>query len=432
MNRMVAILAALTLGTFPADAVTAATQDWYAQRTQGYEARYVYLHSEQQEPVVKFVAVLCSSEPLLDYSTPQRLPGTNLLRLNLTALRWREADWIKVFGHPANPLTLNANQLIVPAGLFVDRMTDQTRSDAYFRFLFGGQNIPKTLDIFLAAAGGINRKAQRGLEQLHVEAESHVNVARSASRLVEYLDGQHAYGFVTYDVRAVVPGADPLEQLDRNFKVDASEVFVLAPKVSTTGLRGVFPVTALANGQGQLQTEAPPDIVVDSTGVGGLMTIRNVSSCISCHSAGPQPLTLNALRDRLARGVELLTYDQRRQVEIETKHLATMDAALERWRVEYTAALAAVNGLAPAANAAAFAAAVNTYRADVTAKTAAEELFCTVAELRLSLGYASAHKLYMSNRLAGLAHDLALPRSAWEAEYLRAVELLKIWRRKNQ
>lgn len=428
--RMVGLIAACLVGTFPAEVADAARADWYAQAAQGYDCRYL-LATPEQMPVAKFVAVLASREPLLDHSTPAVL-GHGLVRLNLTALRWSAADWAKVMGSPANPYTLNTDQLIVPAGFFVDRLSDQTRSDAYFRLYFGGNNIPTTLDIFLSVAGGINRKAQRGLEQLHVEAESHVNVARTASRLIEYLDGQHAYGFVTYDVRQVQPGADPLEQLDRNFAVDASEVFVLAPKVSTSGVRGVFPVTALANGKGQLQVEAPPDIVVDHTHVGGLVTIRNASSCIACHTEGPQPLNTNALRDRLTKGVELLTYDKRRQVEIELKHLASMDAALERWRVEYTAALSVVNGLTPAANAAAFAAVVNAYHADVTVRAAAAELFCTPAELRLSLGYASAHKLYLSNRLAGLAHDIALPRSSWEHEYLRANELLQIWRRAKQ
>lgn len=423
---MVSLIAVLALGAYPQSTVDAAYADYYAQRAAGHECRYLHA-TDDQIATAKFVAVLASREPLLDYTVPVPIGG-GLLRLNLTALRWTPADWSKVCGAPANPYTVNHDTLIVHAGFFVDRISDQTRSDAYFRFLFGGDKIPKTLNEFLLASGGIDRKKQRGLEQLHVEGHSGVNVASNAARLVELLDGIGAYGFVTYDVRAVQPGADPLEQLDRNFKVDASEVFVLAPKVSTTGIRGVFPVTALANGQGQLQTEAPPDIVVDSTGVGGLMTIRNAMSCVSCHSSGPQPLNTNALRDRLARGVELLTYDERRKVEIETKHLATMDAALDRWRIEYAAALMAVNGLTPAANAAAFVAVINEYRFDVTVATAAADLFCTPAELRLSLGWSSANGILIDNRIAGLAHDIPVPRSAFEARYLQLADLLCRWR----
>lgn len=426
---MVAAIAALVLTAFPDATVSAAYQDFYAMRAQGQECRYLYADA-QQEPVAKFVAVLASREPLIDFCIPVRV-SDKLLRLNLTALRWSTADWSKVAGCPSNPYTANVDQLIVPAGFFIDRVTDQTRSDAYFRLLFGGDKIPKTLTEFLSAAGGIDRKKQRGLEQLHVEANSGVNVTPNAARLVEFVDGLHAFAFETYDTKAPGPGADPLEQLDRNFKFDGIECFVLVPKVSTTGVRGFFPVTALANAKEEIVAEAPVDLVIDKQQTGGFPSIRNPSSCIGCHAAS-QPLTLNALRDRLSRGVELLTYDKRRQVEIELKHLATMQAGLTAWDTGFAAALSVVNGLSPEQNSLAFSVTVANYRADVTVATAAADLFCTPAELRLSLGYASAHKLYMSNRLAGLAHDVPLPRSSFESEYLRANEILCTWRRANQ
>lgn len=429
MRLMVAALVALSLTAFPDATVSAAYADFYAMRAQGQECRYLWAKQEQVA-TAKFVVVLASREPLLDYTVPQVIGG-GLLRLNLTALRWSVADWSKVCGAPANPYTANVDQLIVPAGFFIDRISDGRLDDGYYRLYFGGQNIPRDSVQFLKQLG-VDSRQQRGLSFGLVEGASGVNVARNGARLIAHEDGIFSEAWITRDTKTVAPGSDPLEALDAGFKFDGSEIFALTPKVATTGTRGLFPVTALVNGAGKIVAEAPVDLVRDHTEFKGQSAIVNPGSCIQCHANGSQRTTVNALRDRLSKGIELLTYDRKRQVEIELFHLGSVDEAFDRWDKGYAAALAFVNGMTPQANAAAFQAVVSAYHADVTVATAAADLFCTPAELRLSLGYASAHRLYLSNRLAGLAHDVPLPRTSWEAEYLRANELLCICRKANQ
>lgn len=415
----------------PAD-VEAAKADYATQQLAGEECRYLDLGPSGRAalPVVQFVVVLASREPLLDHIVPETLPGTNLVRLRLNRLRWSVADWASVTGYERNPYTAYKNPLIVPAGYFVDRIADATLGDAYHRLYFGGGAIPKTADEFLRAIG-VDPGKQRGLAFGLVEGQSRVNLARDAARLIRHDDGVHSEAWTTFDVRRVQAGSDPLEALDQgDFRADGSEIFGLVPKVSTRGVRGVFPVTALADGAGKLVAEAPVDLVEDSTRFGGQAAIRNPGSCIQCHSAGPQQPTLNALRDRLLAGVELKTYGAERQIALELFHLGQVTDDLERWEHGYTAALAAVNGLTPAANAKAFGEFIDDYRADVTLERAAVELHCSAEDLSLALAYASANGVQVSVRLAGLAHERAIPRSAFEDEFFKAVEYLKVWRSK--
>lgn len=427
---MVAIaLCCLTFAVVPDATIERAYADYYQGRAAGYEYRYLTVDSEKQEAVAKFVAILASREPLLDSTVPLRVEGSpGLLRLNLTALRWSVADWGKLAGHPANPYTPHKyDTLIVPAGYFLDRICDARISDAYLRLYFGGGAIPKNRGEFLRALG-VDSGKQRGLAFGLVEGASGVNLARNGARHIVHEDGVHSEAWTTSDVKQVAQGADPLEALDGKFRFDGQEIFGLVPKVSTSGIRGLFPVTALADANGKLVNEAPVDLVEDTTRFKGQAAIVNPGSCIQCHVDGAQRTTVNALRDRLSKGVELLSYDKQRQVEIELFHLGDVTEAFDRWDRGYAAALLVVNGLTPQQNAQSLKACLDEYRADLTLAIAATELYCSPQDLRQALGWASYRKVLIDNRLAGLAHGIAMPRSSWEASYLQAAEIMRLWR----
>lgn len=428
MRMLSALLAVATVCASP-EQVEVAKADYAREYAAGEDCRYLELgpDAEAALPVVQFMVVLASREPLLDHIVPEPI-GANLVRIRLNRLRWSVPDWATVTGYQRNPYTPHRNPLIVPAAYLVDRIADATLGDAYHRLYFGDQAIPKTADDFLKAVG-VDPAKQRGLAFGLVEGSSRVNVAGDAARLIRHDDGIRAEAWTTLDVKRVTEGSDPLEGLDgQRFKADGSEIFALVPKVSTRGVRGLFPVTALADGAGKLVAEAPVDLVEDATRFGNQAAIRNPGSCIQCHSAGPQQPTLNALRDRLKAGVELKAYDKGTQVALELFHLGEVDQDLKRWEEGYAAALRAVNGLAPPANAEAFRAFIDDYRADVTLQRAAAELHVAADDLRLALGYASANKIYTSARLAGLAHERTMPRTSWESEFLRAAEMVAIWK----
>lgn len=402
-----------------------AKADRAQQLTEGWDTYYLEGVTDADLPVVQFVVVATSREPLIDHTVPERLPGTSLVRIRVNALRWSTADWCKVAGYPKNPYTHYRHPLIVRADWLVQQIADGTRSNSYLRLYFGGDKIPKTADEFYAAIG-VDPKKQRGLSYGLVEGASRINRTPDAARLLRFDDGTHSECWTTLDVIRIVAGKDPLDV--NGFKADGSEIFGLVGKVSTSGVRGLFPVTALADGNGKIVAEAPVSLVEDKTRFGNQAAVRNPGGCWQCHTAGPQRSGVNALRKMLKSGVELKVYSKQKQVELELFHLGEIDTALDRWEDGYTVALAAVNGLTPEENAKQCTDYFARYLLPVTPEIAADELGCDVEELAKALGYASANKIDLGTRLPGLAHGLPIVRDAWESEYLKVAEVLKTWR----
>lgn len=428
---MIAGLAAIVLATLPADWSAAERADYELQLAAGQQCRYLHARdgAELVEllPALQFAVCATSREAYLPAIVPQPLAGVPIVRLNLTALDWSTRDWATVCGRERNPYTLLGNPLSVPAAWFLREISDQSRSDAYLRLLFGGPTKPKTLREFWAAVG-VDPGGQRGLEFGLVEGASRVNLGRVATRLLRFDDGAHVSAWSTFDVRRPRPGADPLAALDKDFAADGSEVFALLPKVAP-GLRGVLPATVLANGAGRLVAEAPADLVEDFQRTGGVATIRNPISCWGCHVQGPQRPTENALAARLVAGVQVEA-DPEQGLAAERFHLAGVDDALDDWAEGYAAALAYVNGLTPEANAAAYVRAVEAYDADLALEDCAAELHCGAETLRLALGWASANEIDIGPRLAGLPHGFDLTRANWETDYQRAVAAVREWRQR--
>ena len=408
----------------PPELLAAAVADYQAGQAAGIEFRYVWLPTGEGTPVVQFVAVLASRATLLDECQPVPM-GNGLVRLNLSGLQWTVADWRAIFGDPANPLALSRNPIVVNGGLFVDRITDATRSDAYLRLVSGPDPAPKTQAEAFTMFGIDPAKSRAGAYGW-VEGASKVSVTPNAARLVRHDDGIGTESWITFDVRAP-NGLDPLEDLDPEPAHDASETFILRPLVSTTGLRGIMPIVFLADGKGKLVAEAPADIVIDDTRFGGIATIRTPGSCVVCHATGPKMPSLNGLADRLRAGGELIATGPRK-IEIELFHLGQVQRDLDRWKDGYAESVAAINGLTPEANGAAIAAYVLDYRAEVTLERAALELACEPQEARLALANASRLKYAIGNRLAGLAYDIPVPRSSFESRFRIFKALVHSWR----
>jgi hypothetical protein len=66
----------------------------------------------------------------------------------------------------------------------------------------------------------------------------------------------------------------------------------------------------------------------------------------------------------------------------------------------------------------------------VTLERAASELACEQSELVNALAWASVRKIDVGNRVAGLAHSIPVPRSAFKGEYLKVKRYLDDWRNK--
>ncbi len=424
MVSITALMGVVALAVTPAD-VSALRADYAASVTLGQEPRYLSLYDAEPNLVAAtmFMVTASSRGQVLDGMVPRRMPGTNLLRIDLRELGWDARDWQAVCGFKNNPTTKYENPLVVEANWFLNELSDGTQSAAYNRLVFGSKP-PKTVDELLASFG-IDRAKQLGLQYGVIPNTSGVNLARNASRLMEHSDGTYSEAWLTYDVAQVKPGADPLEGLFSSaFKFEGIEGYVLTTRLAGTE-RVTLPVVFLANAKQDLVQEAPANLVSDDTELFGDRVIRAPGSCFVCHTEGSQPVNGNALADRLRVGVELKAYEYAKQKQVEFFHLADVAPELKRWDDGFAKALLHINGLTAAENAAAIKAAIGDYRKDVTLEQAAKELACKPEELRNALALSSAAYVDIGNRLASLAHGVPMPRTSWEADFLKAQKYLE-------
>lgn len=420
-------------GAVPVSAVQAAEADYAAHLAVGEPTRYVSLHevpAEQQpayQAMVRFQVPYASKAALLEDQIPEQLPGTQLYRIRLNGVQWAEVDFATVAAKSPYTRPGNTNPLIVRGDWFIWELHDGARSDAYYRLLYGGKDIPKTRDEYLAY-WKIDPKAQAGYEFGMIEGESQVNKAGNGSRWIE-----HTYGIVnehwgTRDVLEVKAGKDPLNAPTGEFKHDAEEHFVLIPKTTTSGQRGVMAATILADGNGNIQQVAPADTLEDYTRLTDSPVIRNPGSCISCHELGSQPVTSNAIEQVIRDGTLLYAKDRQTQIDIERFHLGGIDKELGRWQADYEIACLATARLDSRTVSRLYRQVIADYAADVTLERAAGELLVEADELRKAIGYASANKIDVGVRLAELAAGRSIPRAAWEDEYHKAEAMLAVWR----
>lgn len=433
MNRMYALIAATLIGLTPGE-VQAMKADYAQHLAQGVEVRYAWMPEADADliPALMYQVAATTQQPLLDGTVPERVHGTTLWRLNLTALDWRVQDWMDVCGYENNGYTAHENPLWVPADWLLNELADcREGGNAYFKFIFKGKP-PKTEDEFLLRFG-LDRKSQGIYRYGWVEGESGVHRIKNAARLVEHLDGPNSESWATYDVKKIKGGFDPLRAvLPEKLEYDASEIFVLLPKVKSItadgeGKRGVLAITGLFDGKKAVQVEAPNDIVADVTETFGNDLIINNGSCVSCHTEGAKMPSINALRDRLTKGLELKSYDEQKRIQAELYHLGDVTKSLERWSEDFAVAIKEINGLSTLENSTAYRAALKKYQQDLDLNGVAKFLCVPPETLRLALAWSSVRYIDSGPHVSSLAHGGTLTRDTFESEYLVIKKHLADW-----
>lgn len=425
------LLSILVLMTTPYE--TAAIRDRDVQRELGRECRYITFTSQAEYdellPTVKFALAFVSREHYIPNLSPEKLPTVPVLRVHLESFGWTRQVWADCFGYKRNPYTTYDYPTTVPARFFVVHVTDQSRNDgtndSYLRLLFGHEP-PTTVEQFWKLVG-VNPKRKKSLAFGIIPGLSGVNVTEVSPRLIRYDDGEDAVAWTTFDQTVPYDETDPLSELTTTIQAEGSEIFALVPKTALN-VRGVFPITVLADGEGRLVPKAPVTLVRDHTELGGSPEIRNPGSCIACHSEGPRYPNSNALEELITSGVHVFGDDYEKTQQAEQFYFSDPDIELQYWEERYTIALRTVNGLTPEVNAAAYTAAFNNYSHHLGLEECAAELFVTPEELTTALGWAGVTDYRISPRLAGLPHGQVIPRVVWEREYLNAVSLLRKWK----
>jgi len=382
----------------------------------------------QREAIARqlaFVASSVSRQPVLDYTIPYNLPGTNLFRIDLRLLKWDRHDFAGILKqrYPYDPV--NVNPLVISAKWFVVEATDANASDTYYRLLYGGRKIPKTLDDFLNFWGVDSRQVQLRFGLI----EGNSGVSKQRIRWIENRPIVRGYAWGTRDFFEIKPGSDPLEQPAGDFKYDAGEWILGVPKVSLLHqVRCNGQVYFLENGAGKRIDKADGDLVEDATHYRGYSQIRTSGSCIQCHVEGLNPPTVNEFKSIIVQGVDVYA-DPLTQEALDRFHGGSIGKDLARNSEDYSTFVKACNGLAPKDNATEFKTVVDRYDKDVDAAQAALELGdITAVEFRLALAFASARGISIGTRLSGLERDVAIPRTSWEASYPLAFAATKLWR----
>ena len=373
-------------------------------------------HRETLEQILCFAVCSLNDEVVIEHQLPVNVFGC--WRIDTRGLGWETTLPAIIKEHYPYSSYQGELPLVVRADWFVQFAMDQeTGEDAYYRLIFGTP--PKTLNDFL---GLLQVETASPFEHGHIEDRS--GVANSGTRLIATMPTRRRQDlWITYDSAELNKATDPLENLAEKGKFDATEIIGSLPKtVASSGVIGHLQVYALSNAAGVLQTKAPAAIVTDSTGTRGV-EIRNAMSCIACHAEGLRPLKQNAFKEFVKSGAEAYA-DYKTREKIERFHLTQLDKLLTRHNEDYAAILAAVNGLTPAANAAAFSEVIKQYDKPLTLEMAVAELGCTANELTLAMGYAGA----LPARIAQLAHGGTVHRSTWETEYRTVLAALNRWR----
>lgn len=386
-------------------------------------------HRERLAATVRFLVPSLSASQHLADQLPGRVPGTQLLRLDLDGLGWQKV-WPEVASRYAKdyrPDILDAAKtppLVLSALWFCAVISDPNESgDLQYKLLYGTP--PKTQKEF-EAFWGVNPDPNFSIGFLEADSGVKADDADKVRVLAQYATAKRADYWITYDSKNASGEKDPLENLTaRPVKYDAGEIIVRFPKY-LGGEGGTAQAYFLANFAGDRQEKAPADLVEDHSRIRGV-EVKNTVSCIACHTEGLKLPTRDLYREYIVTGARIYAGNKEDAREIDRFYDSPIAKELGRANEDYATFVRLCNGLTTEANAGNFTKLVKAYDAPVTLAQAAAELYTTADDFQLALGYYS-RKHGLSARLAFLAQDNAIARRQWIANYALAQKVLAEWR----
>jgi hypothetical protein len=373
------------------------------------------------EASIRFMLASTTLEPVVERVLPQKLIGTDMLRIDLRELGWSVEDWravVKEYPYSAIdwPLVVRADWLLVEWADLQD-----SKSGAYMRLLFGGKSPPKTRDdVFKRLGVGSEQKYLFGI----IEGDSQVAV-RKGGRVIESRPIQRGFAYITRDVLRLTKERNPLENLQAvargSSQHDGEEVIVMIPKVSqTNGDRGALPIYFLANGKGELVNRAPVDLVEDHRRFRNFAEIRFPGACfVSCHSGGYNLPTRHEFRELSKDGVLPFASDRQTAADVQAFFVAELKKEIGRANDDQQTMIELVTGMPHDQFAAAYKRAVDRYDAPLDMQAAAEEFVrygWQVGEVVAGIELA-ANEGRIGVALAGIARNRPIDREAFEEEY---------------
>lgn len=384
---------------------------------------------ESTETTLRFLVPSLSASQHLADQLPQRVRGSQLLRLDLDALGWVKS-WPEVAGLYAKQYrpdldAAKAPPLVLSGQWFAAVISDPNESgDLQYKLLYG-ERVPKTLKEF-EAFWGVNGDPLQTFGFIEGRSGVKADDADKVRVLEEYPTNTRGYYWVTRDSKNASGKKDPLENLlARPVDHDASEA--IASFVKTyNGKGGTAQAYFLANAKGDRQEKAPADIVEDHTRIRGV-EIKNTISCVACHLEGLRLPTVNTYREYILSGARVSAKDKADAREIDRFLDSPIAKQIARANEDYAEFVELCNGLGPDENAKRFIGVVRAYDAPLTLADAAREFYTNPEDLELALGYYS-RKYGLSARLALLAQGVEISRNQWRENQHLVQKVLHAWR----
>lgn len=385
---------------------------------------------ESAKIAFKLAMASASPAPVLEHCVPVDVTPT-LMRFDTRLMQFQLHDWEAIAAadpyrqNPAAPFALCSG-----ADWLTLRISDaKSFPGVYYSLVFGG-TVPTDRNTALK----ILRVDQTpSLSVAMIEGASGIAVNQAHVRWLENWPISRGTAWGTRDMRQVLAHKDPLERLDGSFQHDGEEWIIHRRKISLrTRSEGALACYFLSDGAGKIVNAAPIDLVRDDTEFRGKPEIVAPGSCISCHTRGYNLPTENLLVKENLGPANLGGPDRfakyHNQVEIESKLYANLEKLFKRGNEDYETAVVDGLGIKPVTAAASFQLCITRYDEPVTLATAARELYVTPEQLRQAIALESGRPgTTMTTRVAGLAHNLPMPREAFEEAWQGLWFILHKW-----
>lgn len=368
------------------------------------------------ERAIKLVVAQTSTQRVLNRCVPVSIGG-GLFRIDLRDLNWRQEDWQEV-AYKRNPYAIDKLPLVVRADWLLEELSDLVDSDSYFRLLFGGNKIPKTID---DVRKFFHIDDDQNLRVGMIAGESTVNT--QGTRWLESRPAARGYYWQTFDSKKLDKDHDPIEHVDGNFKFDGSEIIVGMVKLwigdeKHAGTWGTLQAYFLTNDKGELVQRAPVDLVSDATRFRGYDEIRNPGSCIQCHKTGLNLPTSNEFRKLVTNGVDVFAGNAKKD-QLEAFHLSDLAGDFAAANNQFQTIVEYATGAKSADTAKSFKAAIDAYDAPLNLELTATELEVPVDAWVKAIATTGTLPARLASLTGGQKTDKGdtrgtIPRVAWE------------------
>ena len=324
----------------------------------------------------------------------ERFISTKQITKKKVEVNWKGGKW---------------NDKDLPAGKYFYETEDVKFNNANINFPKDEKDFEKVFGVDLTLdfikKSGLN--LQRGAV---VEgAEKGVSIVARNNRLIQRTYGPIGWYYKTFDVKDTDGRRDFAETLNKDFDFDAGEILARLPGGGQAGL--------LVDSAGKILTVADNKIAHDSSDFKFDTRVRNVTSCVICHSSGiikPQ----NLVEEMLKAGVDIKFKDKKDARDARSFFL-NWGKKLTTDQEEFQEFIQRTSGYKPQENSTNFKAVRDNYDSPVTAQTAANEVALSLDMFRMIAARSTKARVLM------LVQNLAIPRKSWEIDgYYEVIKLL--------